>query len=177
MAGAANPGRFIFYFVVTLLEQQSLVPTAIISISVGKKLALPPFEPEEHEILTLCRLYRLLRSPVTKDNQGSRPIVGSGGVSFGYLGEDEPCCGERALSLGHQPFFTEMAGQAIDVFREKRVSHLVTVSPHCFDTFKHHYAINQSSDGGVQVQHYSQYLCQLVEEGRLKFLTEPSIND
>ncbi len=135
----------------------------------AKDLALAPFDPEEHEIL----LYAGCTASYDRRSQNvTRAVVQlfeASGVSFGYLGDDEPCCGEAALSLGHQPFFTEMAGQATAVFRDKRVSHLVTVSPHCFDTFNNHYALNQSNDAGFQVQHYSQYLCQLVKEGRLKF--------
>jgi Fe-S oxidoreductase len=44
---------------------------------------------------------------------------------------------------------------------------MVATSPHCFDAFKHHYPMN-----GHDVQHYTQYLAQLVQEGKLTFSTK-----
>jgi Fe-S oxidoreductase len=135
----------------------------------AKDLDLPIFDPEEHEILLYvgCTVSYDRRSQ--KIARAVVRLFEAAGVSFGYLGQDEPCCGEAALSLGHQPYFSELAGKAMDVFRERGISHLVTVSPHCFDSFKHHYPIDHSNDGGFQIQHYSQYLNQLIDDGRLKF--------
>lgn len=135
----------------------------------AKDLELSSFDPEEHEILLYVGCTASYDRRSQKIARAVVRLFEAAGVSFGYLGQDEPCCGEAALSLGHQPYFSELAGQAMDVFREKGVSHLVTVSPHCFDSLKHHYPIDIFSDGGFQVQHYSQYLNQLVEDGRLKF--------
>lgn len=135
----------------------------------AKDLELPSFDPEEHEILLYVGCTASYDRRSQKIARAVVQLFEAAGVSFGYLGQDEPCCGEAALSLGHQPYFSELTEQAMDVFREKGVSHLVTVSPHCFDSFKNHYPNELFGDGGFQVQHYSQYLNQLVEDGRLKF--------
>jgi Fe-S oxidoreductase len=135
----------------------------------AKDLDLPSFDPEVHEILLYVGCTASYDRRSQKIARAVVRLLEAARVSFGYLGEDEPCCGEAALSLGHQPFFSELAGRALDVFREKRVSHLVTISPHCFDSFKHHYPVYHSGDQVIQIRHYSQYLNQLIEDGRLKW--------
>lgn len=131
-------------------------------------LGLSPFDPDEHEIL----LYVGCTASYDRRSQMiARAVVRllrAADVPFGYLGDEEPCCGESVFSLGHQPFFLEIAEHTSHQFREKGVSKLLTISPHCYDTFKNHYPGDQSNEGGFIVQHYSQFLVQLVEEGRLK---------
>jgi len=86
------------------------------------------------------------------------------GVAFGILGEDEPCCGESVLSLGHKPFFQELVSNATRIFHEKKVAKIVTISPHCYDVFLNHYP---KSDYGFKPMHYTQYLDTLIQDGRL----------
>jgi Fe-S oxidoreductase len=94
-------------------------------------------------------------------------VLRAAGVAFGFLGNDEPCCGEAALSVGHKPYFREIAQQTAQVFADKGVTRLMTISPHCYDVFKNHYpAVGQD---GILPQHYTQYLAQLIENGRLTF--------
>lgn len=130
----------------------------------AKNLDIPYFDPEQHEIL----LYVGCTS--SYDRRAQRIAIALvrllrwAGVSFGYLGNDEPCCGEAVLSLGHKPFFEEIAAQTSQVFSEKGVDRLVVVSPHCYDVFKNHY---QSTGVDFQPWHYTQYLAKLLKEGRL----------
>jgi Fe-S oxidoreductase len=129
-------------------------------------LNIPIFNPQEHEAL----LYVGCTS--SYDRRGQKiaaalvQLLRSAGVEFGFLGDEEPCCGEAVLSVGHQHYFEEVAAQTAQVFNEQGVSKLVTISPHCFDVFKNHYPATME---GIQPQHYTQYLAELVEEGRLRF--------
>jgi Fe-S oxidoreductase len=129
-------------------------------------LEIPVFDAGQHEILLYVgctaaydrRIQDVARALVT--------VLRAAGVSFGYLGDDEPCCGESALSLGHEPFFTDLMHAASSLLRQQAVSRLVTISPHCFDAFKKHLPVEEAE---IDVLHYSQYLAQLVAEDRLRF--------
>jgi Fe-S oxidoreductase len=87
-------------------------------------------------------------------------------VSFGILGEKEPCCGDVVLNLGHQPYFAELAEGAAGVFKEEQVTNLISISPHCQDVFQSHYP---DCGKGFKPSHYLSYLISLVEQDRLNF--------
>ncbi len=130
----------------------------------AKNLDIPSFDPEQHEVL----LY--VGCTCSYDRRAQRiatalvRLLRSAGIKFGYLGNEEPCCGEAVLSLGHKPFFDEIAAQTSRVFRERGVNQLIVVSPHCYDVFKNHY---QDIGADFYPWHYTQYLAKLLEEKRL----------
>lgn len=134
----------------------------------AKGLEIPIYDPEQHEFLLYIgctssfdrRAQRIARSLVH--------LLQAARVSFGYLGDVEPCCGEAVLSVGHKPYFQEIAHQTQQLFQERGVTHLVAISPHCYDVFKNHYP-HALAQNGIQVQHYTQYLAQIIEAGRLRF--------
>lgn len=132
----------------------------------AKNLDLPLFDPEKHAILLYVgctpsydrRAQRIARSLVK--------VLQAADASFGYLGEEEPCCGETVLSLGHKAYFDELISKAANIFHERGVRRLVTISPHCFDVF-HNHLPNQEQ--AIEVHHYTQTLGELLEQGRLQF--------
>jgi Fe-S oxidoreductase len=132
----------------------------------SKNLDIPPYNAGLHEVL----LYVGCTSSYDRRAQNiARSLVKllqAAEVSFGYLGDQEPCCGEAVLSVGHRSYFQEIAGNTANVFREQAVRDLVCISPHCYDVFKNRYP---PISEGFQPWHYTHYLAQLVEHGRLKF--------
>lgn len=134
----------------------------------AKDLDLPIFDPRVHEILLYVgctasydrRAQRIARALVR--------LLRVAEVPFGVLGAGEPCCGEAVLSVGHIPYFAEIASRTAQILADKGASHLVTISPHCYDVFKNHYPPLVGSSFPSSV-HYTQFLAQLVEGGRLKF--------
>ena len=42
----------------------------------------------------------------------------------------------------------------------------MTTSPHCYSIFKNEYPLNAA---GIEVQHYTQFLANLIDQGKLKF--------
>ncbi len=91
------------------------------------------------------------------------------GIEFGTLGDDEPCCGDAALSLGQLDYLGLLAEKNTRLFREAGVRTIVTTSPHCFDTFRNHYPDLAAT---VEVLHYTQYLHRLLVEQRLRLTCE-----
>ncbi len=86
-------------------------------------------------------------------------------VSFGVLGEEETCSGDPARRLGNEYLFQMQAQQTIEVWKSKGVQKVITNCPHCFNTFKNEYP---QFDGNFEVVHHSDFLAQLLKEGRLK---------
>jgi Fe-S oxidoreductase len=128
-------------------------------------LQLPAFDAREHEILFYAGCTSSYDRRAQKIARALVRLLQAAGVPFGYLGDDEPCCGESVLSLGHPSFFHETVGRAAATFKEKGVRKLVTISPHCYDVFKNHWP-----DPGFDLEalHYTQYLASLIDSGRLK---------
>ncbi len=133
----------------------------------AKDLNIPIFDPVQHEILLYVGCTASYEQRAQQVARAVARLLNAAEISFGFLGDDEPCCGEAALSVGHKPYFWEIANNTTRCFREKGVSHLVTVSPHCFDVFVNHYPAFMGQNSFV-AQHYPQYLAQLLREGRLR---------
>ena len=95
-------------------------------------------------------------------------IFGTVGVSFGTLGDEEPCCGDAAYALGQHDYMKQIVQRNAERFAEEGVQRVVTVSPHCQDMFLNQYPPIE----GFQPLHYTQYLAQLIQEGRLGFEAE-----
>lgn len=87
-------------------------------------------------------------------------------VQFGIL-EDEVCCGCPASRLGEQVLFEDLTQKNLNQFKSLGVKRIVTLSPHCFDTFINKYPKEEMQ--GIKIQHYSQFLADLIEQKRLVF--------
>lgn len=96
-------------------------------------------------------------------------IMKKAGVDFGILGVEASCCGESVRKAGSESVFQSLAQSNINALAEAGVRKIVTTSPHCYHTFKHEYP---EFGGDFEVIHFSQYLVELIKEGRLK-LTKP----
>jgi Fe-S oxidoreductase/nitrate reductase gamma subunit len=92
-------------------------------------------------------------------------ILKHAGVSFGILGEKEPCCGDIARVAGEVGLFEEKKMNCMDLFGQYEIRDVVTSSPHCFHAFLNEYP----QEKGFEVRHYSLLLRELVGDARLKF--------
>jgi Fe-S oxidoreductase len=87
------------------------------------------------------------------------------GLTFATLGAEEWCCGDHMLRLGERGLFEELAEHNIAMFRQFEAQKIVTLSPHCFNTFKND---KPYADAELNVQHYTQFLAEALEQGKLK---------
>lgn len=92
-------------------------------------------------------------------------LLNKAGVSFGYLGVEEYCCGDSARRLGNEYLFQTMAQQNIETFENYGVKKIIVVCPHGFNTLKNEYP---QMNGNYEVYHYTEILAKLVSEGKLK---------
>lgn len=91
-------------------------------------------------------------------------ILKRAGVNFGIL-ENETCSGHEARRMGETGLFAYLSEANMEMFEEAGIKHIVTGDPHSFYSFTQEYP----KDGkGLKVQHYTQFLIDLIEEGKLK---------
>jgi succinate dehydrogenase/fumarate reductase iron-sulfur protein len=90
-------------------------------------------------------------------------------VTFATLGAEEWCCGDHMLRMGEKGLFEELAEHNVSMFKKFEAEKIVTLSPHCYNTFKND---KPYSDAKLNVQHYTQFLAEAVQNGRLK-LSKP----
>jgi len=86
-------------------------------------------------------------------------------INFAVLGAEESCTGDPAKRAGNEFLFQMQAMQNIMVLNGYEVKKIVTTCPHCFNTFKNEYP---TLGGNYQVLHHTEFLQQLLNEGRLK---------
>ena len=86
-------------------------------------------------------------------------------ISFAVLGPEESCTGDPAKRAGNEFLFQMQAMTNIEVLNGYEVKKIVTSCPHCFNTLKNEYP---SLGGKYKVLHHTQFLKQLLDEGKLK---------
>jgi succinate dehydrogenase/fumarate reductase iron-sulfur protein len=87
------------------------------------------------------------------------------GVNYATLGAEEWCCGDHMLRLGEKGLFEELAQHNLTMFKQFNANKIVTLSPHCFNTFKND---KPYSDAKLNVQHYTEFLAEAIKQGRIK---------
>jgi Fe-S oxidoreductase len=86
-------------------------------------------------------------------------------IDFGVLGNEECCCGNEMKKMGEFGLFEYLAEENISMFKKYGIKKIVTISPHCYNTFKNDY---QEFDMEFEVEHYTEYLSKLAETGKLR---------
>lgn len=128
-------------------------------------LDIPRFDPAKHAVM----LY--VGCTASYDRRGQKiaravvEVLRSAGVSFGTLGDDEPCCGDPARSLGNEAYFDRIVQANTEKLAGEKATDIITVSPHCYDTFSRY----PGAGTAFRVRHYSQLLRDLVDEGNVSF--------
>lgn len=92
-------------------------------------------------------------------------LLNEAGVSFGYLGTEEFCCGDSARRLGNEYLYQTLAAQNIESFNNYGVKKIIVVCPHGYTALKNEYP---QMGGKYEVYHYSEFLAKLIAEGKLK---------
>ncbi len=91
-------------------------------------------------------------------------ILNKANVSFAVLGTEESCSGDPAKRAGNEFLFQMQAVTNIEVMNAYEIKKVVTACPHCFNTLKNEYP---GLGGDYEVVHHTQFLKQLLEEGRI----------
>jgi Fe-S oxidoreductase len=96
-------------------------------------------------------------------------ILNKAGIDYGILGSKENCCGESIRKTGDEELFKRLARENIKTFIDHGVKKILVSSPHCYHSFKNEY---REFRVDFEVVHISQYLFELIREGRLELTKE-----
>jgi len=94
------------------------------------------------------------------------------GVRFAIMGREEKCSGDPARRIGNEFLFETLAKENVANLTKYQVRKVVTPCPHCFNTFKNEYP---RYGARFEVWHHSEFLAELVEQGKLPASTKESV--
>lgn len=92
-------------------------------------------------------------------------ILNAANIKFAVLGTEETCTGDPARRAGNEFLFQMQAMNNIQVLNGYNIKKIVTACPHCFNTIRNEYP---ALGGNYEVIHHSQFLQQLISDGRIK---------
>ena len=130
----------------------------------SKDLDVPIFKKGETEYLLWIgcsvtyeeRAHQIARSMVR--------ILKYASTSFGIL-EDARCTGDPAKQMGNEFLFSELAQQNIEDFSAMGIKKIITMCPHCYNSFIRHYPL---LGGNYEVIPHSVFIKTLMETGKLQ---------
>jgi len=134
----------------------------------AKGLSVNKFS-EEMDILYFPGCYPSYDPRLKKVAVATAAILKKAGVNFGILGPEENCCGESIRKTGDEEVFRRLAKENIKTFIDHGVKKILVSSPHCYHTFKNEYPQFMVN---FEVVHITQYLSELIREGRLELTKE-----
>ena len=120
---------------------------------------------EDMEVLYFPGCYLCYDPRLKKVARATANILNRAEVDFGILGTKENCCGESIRKTGDEDVFKLLAKENIKTFIDSGVKKIIVSSPHCYHTFKNEYPEFMVK---FEVIHISQYLFELINEGRLE---------
>lgn len=87
-------------------------------------------------------------------------------INFAILGKEESCTGDPARRAGNEFAFQMKAQENIQTLNMYEVRKIVATCPHCYNIIKNEYPPLGMHE--TQVLHHSEFLQQLIDEGKLK---------
>ena len=93
-------------------------------------------------------------------------VLASAGMDVCYLGKDEVCCGSTLLKIGEEGSFLKNAEESANRIMESKAKKVITSCPGCYRTLLMYKDLVEGFD--VEVEHVSQTMARLLDEGRLK---------
>ena len=92
-------------------------------------------------------------------------ILNRANIDFAVLGIEESCTGDAAKRAGNEFLFQMQAVTNIEILNAYEVNKIVTACPHSYNTLKNEYP---SLGGKYEVLHHTQFLKQILDEGKLQ---------
>jgi len=122
-------------------------------------------EDADVEILFWVGCTQALEDRSLKIARAIATLLRQSGIKFGVLGEEESCCGDPARRLGNEYLYQMQVQKNLETLKSYQIRKIVTGCPHCFNTLKNEYP---QFGGNFEVIHHTEFILQLLKEGRLK---------
>ncbi len=104
-------------------------------------------------------------SRARKVTQAMVKIMKAAKVDFAVLGNRETCTGDPARRVGNEYLYQTLAKANIETLNGNKITKIVTQCPHCFNAMGNEYP---DLGGNYEVVHHSQYINELIEQGKIK---------
>lgn len=101
-------------------------------------LEVPAFKPGETEYLLWIGCAVTYEDRAQKIGRAVVSILNEVGLSYGII-EEARCTGDPAKQMGDDYLFSMMAGANIELFSDHGVQKIITMCPHCFNSFTKYY--------------------------------------
>lgn len=127
-------------------------------------LEVPAFKPGETEYLLWIGCAVTYEDRAQKIGRAVVNILNEVGISYGII-EEARCTGDPAKQMGDDYLFSMMAGANIELFNDHGVQKIITMCPHCFNSFTKYYP-----PLGVQydVIPHASLINELIDAGKLR---------
>ena len=119
----------------------------------------------DHEVLLWVGCTAALDERAQRVVKAMASVLKVARVKYRVLGNEEACTGDPARRLGNEYLYETLARRNIETLQRYGVRKVLTLCPHCFNTMRNEYP---QFGGDFEVQHYTQYVAQLVADGRIK---------
>ena len=100
-----------------------------------------------------------------KTSQSFAKILNHSKIDYAVLGKEESCTGDPAKRAGNEMLFQMQALSNIEILNGYDVKKIVCTCPHCYNILKNEYG---ELGGNYEVIHYSIFLEQLIDDGKLE---------
>lgn len=130
--------------------------------------ALQPSTPGDAYCLFTCcttAYDKRFQGAAQSAGQALVQLLRLGEIKFGTLGNQQKCCGDLAYCSGDIETQRELISFTTNQIIQSGWTKLVTNSPHCLNSFNHHFFELKNT---VEFYHYTKLLYQLINENRLK---------
>ncbi|MEW6668550.1 MAG: (Fe-S)-binding protein [Thermodesulfobacteriota bacterium] len=150
-----------------LRKQDSMVPVT------GKRgdwvagLNLKDAAKEKVDVLYHVGCLTSYDKDMQKLAKATAKILQKADIDFGIAGDGETCCGGRAFQMGYKKDFLDQAKKKMAMIKRANVKTVVTACADGYQSFKVLYD-RFNLRGSLQVFHISEYIDQLIKEGKLK---------
>ena len=104
-----------------------------------------------------------------KVTQAFAKLMQQAGIKFAILGLEEKCTGDPARRIGNEYLAQTLMKDNVATLNRYDVKTIVTSCPHCFNSLKNEYP---QFGGDYKVMHHTDFLVQLINQGRLKISKE-----
>jgi len=126
----------------------------------------------------LAGVYRkLLVKDSDSDGQPLRDavkVLRNFGIEFGYLADDEPCCGGLLHYIGLQNEFAQNARRVYDELKSHGVKRIISIVPSCTYTIRD--LIPRYIEGyDLEVKHFSEVVLEGIQSRELRFPREVKV--
>jgi len=129
-----------------------------------KGLDVPIFEQGKTEYLLWIGCSVAYEERTQSIGRAMVNILKAAGVSFGIL-EENRCTGDPAKQMGNEFLFSEIAGENIEEFKSLGVTTIITLCPHCYNSFTSHYPL---LGGTFSVIPHAVFLRNLITVGTIR---------